>query len=65
MVNQTNDKNTLLNRLLLSLGILIFIRIGTFLPIPGINHGHLAFYLERHSITKNLVNTFASNFRHW
>ena len=61
MVKQTNDKNILLNRLLLSLGILIFIRIGTFLPVPGINHGHLAFYLERHSMTKSLVSTFAGN----
>ena len=60
MVKQTNNKNILLNRLLLSLVILIFIRIGTFLPVPGINHGHLAFYLERHSITKSLVSTFAS-----
>ena len=61
MVKQTNDKNILLTRLLLSLGILIFIRIGTFLPVPGINHGHLAFYLERHSMTKSLVSTFAGN----
>ena len=61
MVNQTNDKNILLNRLLLSLGILVFIRIGTFLPVPGINLGHLAFYLERHSMTKSLVSTFAGN----
>ena len=61
MIKQTNDKNILLNRLLLSLGILIFIRIGTFLPVPGINHGHLGFYLERHSMTKSLVSTFAGN----
>ena len=61
MIKQTNDKNILLNRLLLSLGILVFIRIGTFLPVPGINHGHLAFYLERHSMTKSLVSTFAGN----
>ncbi len=61
MIKQINDKNILLNRLLLSLGILIFIRIGTFLPVPGINHNHLAFYLERHSMTKSLVSTFAGN----
>lgn len=61
MIKQSNDKNILLTRLLLSLGILIFIRIGTFLPVPGINHGHLAFYLERHSMTKSLVSTFAGN----
>ena len=61
MIKQTNDKNILLNRLLLSLGILIFIRVGTFLPVPGINHSHLAFYLERHSMAKSLVSTFAGN----
>ena len=61
MIKQTNDKNILLNRLLLSLGILIFIRIGAFLPVPGINHNHLAFYLERHSMAKSLVSTFAGN----
>ena len=61
MIKQTYDKNILLNRLLLSLGILIFIRIGTFLPVPGINHGHLAFYIARHSMTKSLVRTFAGN----
>ena len=61
MIKQNNDKNILLTRLLLSLSILVFIRIGTFLPVPGINHGHLAFYLERHSMTKSLVSTFAGN----
>ena len=61
MIKQTNDKNIILNRLLLSLGILIFIRIGTFLPVPAINHSHLAFYFERHPMTKSLVSTFAGN----
>lgn len=58
---QTNDNNIILKRLLLSLGILLFIRLGTFLPVPGINHGHLAFYIQRHSITKSLVSTFSGN----
>jgi len=58
-MKQTDDKNILLTRLLLSLLILIFIRMGTFLPIPGINHGHLAFYIERHSTIQTLVSTFA------
>jgi preprotein translocase subunit SecY len=35
--------------------------MGTFLPVPGIDHGHLAFYIQRHSITKTLVSTFAGN----
>lgn len=60
-MKQTDDKNILLTRLLLSLGVLIFIRMGTFLPVPGVNHGHLAFYIERHFMTRSLVSTFAGN----
>ena len=51
-MKKTDD--ILLKRLLLSVGILLFIRMGTFLPIPGINHGHLAFYIQQHPITKSL-----------
>jgi len=51
----------ILKRLLISLGILLLIRIGTFLPVPGINHTDLAFYLQRHSVTKNLVSTFSGD----
>ncbi len=58
-MKKTDD--ILLKRLLLSVGILLFIRMGTFLPIPGINHGHLAFYIQQHPITKNLVSTFLGN----
>lgn len=59
--NQPDNKNLLFKRLFLTLGLLIFIRIGTFLPVPGINHGHLTFYIQRHSITKSLVSTFSGN----
>jgi preprotein translocase subunit SecY len=58
-IKKTND--ILLKRLLLSVGILVFLRMGTFLPIPGINHGHLAFYIQQHPLTKNLVSTFSGN----
>lgn len=54
-------KAVLLNRLLFSLGILGFIRIGTFLPVPGINQSDLAFYIQRHSIAKNLISTFSGD----
>lgn len=60
-MKQTNENNLLLKRLLLSLGILLFIRLGTFLPVPGIDHGHLAFYIQRHPLTKSLVSTFSGN----
>lgn len=56
-IKKTDD--ILLKRLLLSLTILLFIRMGTFLPIPGINHSHLAFYIQQHPLTKNLVSTFS------
>lgn len=50
----------LLNRLLFSFGILFLIRVGTFLPVPGINHSDLTFYIQRHSGTQSLVSTFSS-----
>jgi len=54
-------RDVLLNRFLLSLGILLLIRVGTFLPVPGINHSDLAFYLQRHSTAKNLISTFSGD----
>jgi preprotein translocase subunit SecY len=39
----------------------IIYSIGTFLPVPGINHSDLAFYLQSHSVTKNLVSTFSGD----
>jgi preprotein translocase subunit SecY len=54
-------KDVLLNRLLFSLGVLLLIRVGTFLPVPGINHSDLAFYIQRHSVAKNLISTFSGD----
>jgi preprotein translocase subunit SecY len=54
-------RDIILKRLLVTLGILLFIRIGTFLPIPGINHSDLAFYIQNHSVTRSLVSTFAGD----
>jgi preprotein translocase subunit SecY len=54
-------RDILLKRLLVTLGVLLFIRIGTFLPVPGINHSDLAFYIESHSLTRSLVSTFSGN----
>ena len=52
-------KEILFTRLLFSLVILLLIRTGTFLPVPGINQSDLAFYIQRHSVTKNLISTFS------
>lgn len=54
-------RNVLINRSLISLGILLLIRLGTFLPVPGINHSDLAFYIQRHSVAKNLISTFTGD----
>jgi preprotein translocase subunit SecY len=54
-------RDVLLSRLFLSLGILLLIRVGTFLPVPGINHSDLAFYIQRHSTAKNLISTFSGD----
>ena len=54
-------RDIILKRLFISLGVLLLIRIGTFLPVPGINHTDLAFYIERHSVTRSLVSTFSGN----
>jgi preprotein translocase subunit SecY len=54
-------RNIILKRLLVTLGVLLFIRVGTFLPVPGINHSDLAFYIQSHSVTRSLVSTFSGN----
>lgn len=54
-------KTIILKRLSVTLVILLFARIGTFLPIPGINPSDLEFYIQGHSVTKNLVSTFSGN----
>jgi preprotein translocase subunit SecY len=54
-------RNIILKRLLVTLGVLLFIRVGTFFPVPGINHSDLAFYLQSHSVTRNLVSTFSGD----
>jgi preprotein translocase subunit SecY len=54
-------RDIILKRLCITLGVLLFIRIGTFLPVPGINHSDLAFYIQTHSVTRSLVSTFSGN----
>lgn len=60
-VEKPVKKNILFKRILLSLGILIFIRMGTFLPIPGVSPLEIEFFLERNSIARTFVNAFSGN----
>jgi preprotein translocase subunit SecY len=54
-------RDIILKRLLVTLGVILFIRVGTFLPVPGINHSDLAFYIQSHSVTRSLVSTFSGD----
>ena len=54
-------RTILLNRFLITFGIILFIRLGTFLPVPGVNHSDLAFYIQTHSVTRNLISTFSGD----
>ena len=51
----------ILKRLCISLLVLLFIRIGSFLPVPGINHTDLALYIQANPIAKSLVSTFSGD----
>ena len=48
----------LLPRILITSIILLFIRSGTFLPVPGINHNDLACSIQQNLVAKNLIRTF-------
>jgi preprotein translocase subunit SecY len=54
-------RTILLNRFFVTFGIILFIRLGTFLPVPGVNHSDLAFYIQTHSVTKSLISTFSGD----
>ena len=49
----------IIQRLLITLAVILFIRIGSFLPIPGINHTDLALYIQNNPFARNIVSTFS------
>lgn len=49
----------IIDRLIVTVTILLLIRFGTFLPVPGINQSDLEFYIQSHSVTKSLVSAFS------
>lgn len=51
----------IIQRLLISLAVILFIRIGSFLPVPGINHTDLALYIQANPVAKSLVSTFSGD----
>jgi preprotein translocase subunit SecY len=53
-----NNNNLLLNKILVSLGILILIRIGTYIPIPGIEQSYINNYISANP-TASFFNNLA------
>lgn len=49
----------IIEKFLISLGIIFLIRVGSFLPIPIVNHTDLAIYINEQPLARRLVSTFA------
>lgn len=49
----------ILQRLLISLSVILFLRLGSFLPVPGINHTDLALYIQANPLARSVVSTFS------
>ena len=49
----------ILKRVLITIAIILFIRIGSFIPIPGVNLIDLALFIEKDSATTNLASLFS------
>lgn len=60
-VFNTISLQIILKRLLISLVVILFIRIGSFLPVPGINHTDLALYIQENPVAKSLASTFSGD----
>ena len=59
--NSNKRREILLPRILLTIGVLLLIRTGTFLPVPGIDSLDLDSYIQRTPVAKNLISTFAGD----
>jgi len=55
----TITSRIILQRLLITLITILIIRVGSFLPIPGINHTDLALSLQKTQFAKNIVTTLS------
>lgn len=58
-IQKKNNQNILLNRILISIGLLLIVRIGTFIPVPGIEQEYLSNFVQNSPIG-GFLNTFSS-----
>ena len=54
-----DNQNILLNRILISISLLLIVRIGTFVPVPGIEQEYLSNFVQNSAIG-GFLNTFSS-----
>lgn len=50
-------KNIVLRRLLITFGVLSFVKFGTFLPVPGLNHMDVKFFIDHNSLANSIINS--------
>lgn len=51
-------KTIVFRRLLITCGILSFVKFGTLLPVPGLNLIDLRFFIDHSSFVSNIIDTF-------
>lgn len=50
-------KNIVLRRLLITFGILSFVKFGTLLPVPGLNHMDVKFFIDHNPLANSIINS--------
>lgn len=50
-------KNIVLRRLLITFGILSFVKLGTLLPVPGLNHMDVKFFIDHNPLANSIINS--------
>lgn len=51
-------KNIVFRRLLITLGILSFVKFGALLPVPGLNHIDVDFFIDHNPLANSIINSF-------
>ena len=57
----TRGKRIIRKRILISLFIILFIRFGSFLPLPNIDQKAINFYIQTSSIPQTILRAFCTN----
>lgn len=61
MTLSTNSNIVVLKRVLITIGTILFVRVGTFFPIPTISTNSLNFYINSHPNIQPFITKFVTN----